>query len=829
MFHTQKLSICIVTEHSQGGHSMAKIKEYFKNPLSTGISVGYLLSAVSVLYYLVSFVIVFVRLDDRIFPLSPFFAVLVFVMNFALFPLSSMENEFNYDIIKKILLGVNYWSVCLCLLSMLFHYTGIFLFPKVFSLKITPFVSAGLIVGLARYIELLLCGFSFYGMLNLFLSILRNEEVMQELMFFRLSKVIDFRENTDYKYDLVIGHNLKTKQEVVLQEADRFLHMTDDGTSGTGKSSMLLLPGIRQDLDTKLRNVRMQKRLIQDMVDNGRAYRCQYSETFNIMDYKAYPMYQDEYEGIMAKYKSAGQTIMAPDASMLDKVYTLCKVRGFTCNRIDPSVNDKGEFKEGFVGFNPFYIEPEVFKRQDRNYVIAVDHKASVYRDVMQQLYELDGKGGDPYFTGLNKAANYNMTILCILVYPYLYKRQANPVDCLRELNAMQPQEITEEIEQGGKLRTVRRMIPNPQLLRLLECYNTNVPDTVREAFDDSISMYFESIFIVNPARGQQIYDQSLGLRQLIQSFVLNPNIRPIITTDDDHTIVLSRAIERGEITVFNFYHAMGSSLARVFGLFFLLNFDVEVKGRLVDDSGARADLLNPHFFRLDELPVILHPIINSQISLYRKYQVSCEYAFQSLAQMSETPATRFLASSLMSCATQVIFGRTNLEEMRLYSELGGMRKESTDQVSYTEGSIWLDEGITQSIRTSLQETERHSADDVRRRNFGECTIFSTRLGAPLDPILAKLDFVADSEFQNKLTAEDDFADYPVLAAPEDEHIPDTFHQTALFSYAQDKDDIPDDTEDNVTETVEEFTDEEDTAESEDVFDFSSHIIRNEK
>ena len=42
---------------------MAKIKEYFKNPLSTGISVGYLLSAVSVLYYLVSFVIVFVRLD----------------------------------------------------------------------------------------------------------------------------------------------------------------------------------------------------------------------------------------------------------------------------------------------------------------------------------------------------------------------------------------------------------------------------------------------------------------------------------------------------------------------------------------------------------------------------------------------------------------------------------------------------------------------------------------------------------------------------------------------------------------------------------------------
>lgn len=758
------------------------------NPLSFFVVIGYCLCGIMIASYIVEFILVFLYLDDRVFIVNPFFVLILILTNFSLFPLSTLYDELNFNRIKQLLLSINYWCICLCLLSMLFHYTSVFIFPKVFSLKVTPFVSVGLIVSFARYIELVLCGFTLYGMIQLFVMIAKNKDILDVIYFFRLSKYIDFREDKEYQYDLLLGRNLETKENVILYEDDRYLHMTDDGSSGTGKSSMLLLTGICRDLDTKQRNERMQKKAIRKLLKEGKVYHCGASDTFNILDYAPYPMYQEEYDAILKKYRSAGQTIMAPDASMLDKVYKLAKARGFKVNRIDPSVNEKGEFKEGFIGFNPLFISPEIANVQDRNYVIAVDHRASVYRDVMQQLYELDGKGGDPYFTGLNKAANYNMTVLCILCYPFLHHRQANPVDCLRELNNLQPIEIEREIETKdakGNIRpkTITEMQPNPHLLELLLCYNNHMSEEVHHAFDDSIQMYFDSIFLQKPARGQVIYDQSLGLRQLVQSFVLNPNIRPIITAPDDHTIIISEALKRGEITIFNFYHAMGTSLARVFGLFFLINFDTEVKGRLVDDEDA-TQILTPHFFRLDELPVILHPIINSQISLYRKYKVSCEYAFQSLGQMAETPATKFLASCLMQCATQVIFGRTNLEEMRLYNELGGIRKENIDQVSYSEGSIWLDGGMTQTVRGTATDVDRITTDDIRRRNFGECTIFFTRGGAPMDPIISKLSFIEPAAFKKQTTKDDYFPldEYPVLEDEREVEL-DIFNSNADVSF----------------------------------------------
>lgn len=761
-----------------------------QEPLSASILAGYFLCIGLLLYYITAFIRTFITLDDRIFITNSFFILFVILINFSLFPISTLYDELNFNYIKKILLTINYWCICLSLLSMMFHYTSIYLYPKVFSLKVTPFVSAGLIVSLARYVEFLICGFTLYGMISLYVVITKNKDVLNKVYFFRLSKYLDLRRNKGYQYDLSLGRNLDNKESIVLYEEDRYLHMTDDGSSGTGKSSMLLLTGIKSDLDMKLKNERMQKKRIREMLEEGKVYRNAPCDTFNIMDFTPYPMYQKEYNEILETYRSAGQTIMAPDASMLDKVYKLAKARGFHVNRIDPSVNDKGEFKEGFIGYNPLFIEPEISKVQDRTYIIAVDHRASVYRDVMQQLYELDGKGGDPYFIGLNKGANYNMTMLCILTYPFLYHRQANPVDCLRELNNLQPVEMEKEInysDSKGNLRSkvIKEVVPSPRLLELLLCYNTYMSQAVHEAFDDSIQMYFEGNFLKDPKYGQQIYYQSYGLRQLVESFVLNPNIRPIITAPDDHTIILSKALKRGEITVFNFYHAMGSSLARVFGLFFLINFDTEVKNRRIDDEDV-AQILTPHFFRLDELPVILHPIINSQISLYRKYRVSCEYAFQSLAQMAETPATKFLTSCLMQCATQIVFGRTNLDEMRLYAELGGTKKENVEQVSYAEGSIWLDGGITQNVRGTPTDVERITGDDVRRRNFGECTIFMTRGGAPLDPILSKLSFVDKSDY-NKQTKSIDYFPlerYPVLETEEVSDIP-VFQTTATITTSE--------------------------------------------
>lgn len=736
-----------------------------KQPVSFAVLCGYVLSVILILYYILAFILAFTWLDDRVFPLSPFFSLLVILFSFTLFPISTLYEELNFNTHKNALFLINYTLVCLNILSMVFHYTGVFIFRSVFRLKITPFVTPSLLIGWARWLETLICGGLAAGMVSLVAAMFKNKDVMQELYFFRLTQYVDLRPNKTYLYDLHLGRDITNKKPIVVFEKDRYLHMTDNGVSGSGKSALVLINGICEDMDTKLRNERIQKKKIREMLREGKVYRAVESDRFNVYDFKPYPVAEKEYEKMICTYRSAGQTIMAPDASMLDKVYMLAKVRGIKCNRIDPTILPNGRFKEGFTGFNPFYVPPEVSAEQDIHFVIMVNDRASIYRDVMQQLYELNGNGSDSYFTGLNMTANYNMSLLCILTYPFLEGRQANPLDCLRELNDMNPNTVsyTEEVQdKNGNIRRVKKekLVPSPSLLRLLDCYSKHFSETVHENFDDTFYGYFVKLFVNELGQGVEIYNRSLGLRNLISGFVLNPHIRPIITVPDDNTLVISRALERGEITLFNFYQEMGTSVARVFGLFFILNYDVAVKGR-----PGTEDNRNPNFFRLDELPVLLHPIMNSQISLYRKYRVPCEYAFQSLAQMGETPQTKFLSAIMMSCGTQVLFGRANLEEMEHYSKLAGIYKENVEQVSYNEGSAWLEGGITQSIRSTPTDTAYLSEDDIRYRNFRECSVFFTREGVSRRPVISRMDFLPESAYEDKMTEEDYFPldDYPVM------------------------------------------------------------------
>lgn len=751
--------------------SVSSLRQMKEEPLALAAGAGYLLVGMGMVYFILAFIWAFIWLDSRAFPTNPVFAFFLIVINAVLFPISTVYDELNYNNVKRLLLTVNYASICLLLLALLFHYTGIFLFPKIFSLKVTPFVSPAMIISLARISEGFIVGIPAYGMVRLWIAFLKSEEIMQELYFFRLSHYVDLRENKEVSYDLHLGRNIENKTQVVIHEKDRYLQQTDNGAPGTGKSSLVMLNGACQDMDTRQRNERIQKKLVRRLLKEGKIYRCAEADSFNICDFAAYPMYREEFEAIKTRYRTAGQTIMAPDASMLDKVYELAKARGIPVRRIDPTIMENGRFKEGFIGFNPLYIPPEIARRQDIFYNIAVERRAALYRDVMQQLYLLDGDGGDAYFTGINKTSNYNMTVLCILTYPFLEGRQANPEDCLRELANLQPVEEPETVETKDKngnmrMRTVKKVLPNPRLLELLECYQTKLSDTVHEQFDLTFRVFFYNNFIENPESGKRIFEQSLGLRNLISGFVNNPFVRPILTASDDNTVSIPRALERGEILLFNFYQEMGQSTARVFGLFFLLEFDTEVKARPgTEDSRV------PNFLRIDELPVILDPVVNVIISQYRKYRVAAEFAFQSLAQMGESQKTIFLANVMMTCGTQLVFGRSNLEEMERYNKLAGQYDKPVEQVSYAEGSFWSDMDMTKQVRTTPTATDVTTQESVRYRNFAECTIFGTRDGVPQKPVIVRFSFLHKRAYQNQVTREDQFAlsEIPLLTSDEPE------------------------------------------------------------
>lgn len=730
------------------------------NPWTVAVMAGYAVIFLLDIYYLIGFCVAFYWLDDRMLPVGSVYLGILMVVNVLLFLSSSMCPALNYNAVKKFLLGVNYFTICTGVIAKLFHSITLPFFYWLFTeVPISPFVSAALLIWCARYVGALICGGSLYGFIRLFVLLLNNKIVMKELLFFRLDQYVDFRKDKKYRYDLNLGRDLSTGIPVKVMEKDRWLHQVDDGSSGTGKTSLVMLKGIQQDLDTRLLNERKQKEILYDMLDRNEIFRYRDEEEFNINDFYPYPSHRQQFEEVRRNYRVAGITFMAPDDSGLDKVYALAKARGVSCiNRIDPKVLENEQYKEDFIGYNPFYIEPELFRKQNKAYVLKVNQKASIYRDVMQQLYELDGKS-DAYFTGVNKTTNYNMSMLCILTYPFLHGRQANPVDCLMELLSLRPIEVEEEKEYEDKNGIIKKrkqvvLYPNPKLLDMLTCFRQNCSEEVVKSFSDSILIFFESEFVENPKSGKKLFDQSFGLRNLINDFVNNPVLRPILQAPDDHTFVISRALERGEITLLNFCQDMGTTMARIFGLFFLLNFDAEVKAR-----PGTEDTRLPHFLRVDELPIILHPVIDSQISLYRKFRVSCEYAIQSLSQMDKDQTTRFLAGSLKLVGTHVVFGHAGLEEMKVYEQMSGTKIVDSTRYGYAEGS------------------------DIRYRNFGECTLFFVRNGVPAMPRITRFEFLKDIDFEDKTCDEKDIFPlkfYRVMPVEEDGEAAEMYEESGL-------------------------------------------------
>lgn len=107
-----------------------------------------------------------------------------------------------------------------------------------------------------------------------------------------------------------------------------------------------------------------------------------------------------------------------------------------------------------------------------------------------------------------------------------------------------------------------------------------------------------------------------------------------------------------------NYALELGSD-STVFGLFFMLSMINAVYRR----PGGEIKKL-PHFFYIDELPVLLHPRIEGCFSLFRQFRVAMFVAVQSLAQMEKSNNTAFLKDVLLgNCAHHFVFGRAAAQE----------------------------------------------------------------------------------------------------------------------------------------------------------------------
>ena len=563
-----------------------------------------------------------------------------------------------------------------------------------------------------------------------------SDLVLDEIDRFKLDQYIDFRKSKEFAYDFKAVRYLSTGSQFVVKELDRFLHMYCDGTTGTAKTSSVLTVAIADDLDQKVYNEDYQKKACYKALKEGKLRICapfngtdfsiNYFEPILLENPNADKQIEKEnasrrelYRHLKFDSQSAGITVVAPNAAWADQCYHMAKNRKLKIHRIDPILKDR-KHKEGFTGFNPFKIDPALTGKELATTITA---QASNFATVVQSIYDQSGVS-DPYFSSLNETVTVSIAELLMLTYHLVHPGQVPKASDVQNL-----------INDCSRCR--------PYLDALIKHYSVH---SVRDSGNDRTEQVAE---VVDVGQWQQVYttinndllgenkanmyDRCNGLRNLINNFLNDPLVRDVFEAEE--TVDIDKALEYGEIIILNYALERGDSVATGFGLFFLLSYETAVLRR----PGSENDRIK-NFIYIDELPVLLHPKLQSFFTLFRQYRVAVICAIQTLDQVKKIQLDSIM---LGNCAHQIIFGRVSTTEMDIFSKMAGETLEHVTQETVTETAITAElPAYSYSRRSTPTLSERFSGTVFRYLGFQEVIFFSVNNSSPIYPFRGKVNFL---------------------------------------------------------------------------------------
>lgn len=379
--------------------------------------------------------------------------------------------------------------------------------------------------------------------------------------------------------------------------------------------------------------------------------------------------------------------------------------------------------------------------------------------------------GGEKYFRDLNTSVTSNVAIICML-FANLNYRQTNigeVQECIIDFKRLFPmvREINNIFHFGldivdpamaAELKKSKGTVGRVETSGLACAIRSGDSNTlgggaaIREPqfgdnnSDENVRTFKFACRYVNDElfkKGDVMYDQSRGLRNLINDMISHPRVYKILNARD-HYLDFDRTLSRCEVTVINTGIKINQASSTALGLFFLLNQKRSVLRRPVDDR-------QPHVNIIDEATQYVHPWMEDAIGLYRQYRCSCTFAFQSLAQMEKTNKTRYIKGLLLTVGNIIVYGRVGVEEMRMFEIMGGAQKIMQVQEQNSRTSILADTpSFTTGERFMESDEAMVTASNLRIRSFQEVTWIGSVKGDVQFAKIAKLSFPENAPFANK-------------------------------------------------------------------------------
>lgn len=703
------------------------------------IWVIYAVLTLFLLYYNVHTFLSIYNLQTKYLVSNIYLNIIYFFVMIATFTISTMYDYWNYRNRKRAAAYFILLSICsfVCMLICLMAIRLVV--PLVFEIPIGINITVSMVLNLARGIVAVASVVPTIAIFMKLKHLIFEKENVEILYGFKIKKYIDIRKNKEFLYDMKIVKKLEDGKVYNIKQKDRQLHMSISGVTGTAKTSACMTPGITDDMEQRVKNENYVKEKVFKAACNKHLLLCEdiKDEDFNLRYFKALDKKGENLLEDLREIQSAGITVMAPNAAFADTIYEIAKNRNFKkINRIDPTL-ENGVNKEGFVGFNPLYMSPLLDELGKK---LEIYKKAKLFADVLQALYELNGSS-DSYFVSLNRNFTTMITILILTTYedvhPNRFPTPEDVRDCINNFDNIDKYYNALLKRYGGSLNANGLSMgftqEMAQALKKIDCgeYQFISAQLINDIYSKS---------------RDTMENQIRGLRVIMNEFLGNPLIKNVLCSQN--SVDLDKCLADNEITIVNYALELGQADATAFGLFFGLSFNNAVLRR-----PGTEDTRTPHYFWVDEFPVLLHKNFESMFTLWRQYNVPSCVAFQTYDQFDKTPQTKYLKGVMRAnVGHQIVFGRASLTEMKSYSELAGKELEYVEQKSVSETALSIENPtLSYSTRFTPQLSNKMEGYEIRNRDFQEITMFTVDQGNIQEAFAGKVNFLEPSRYKKSV------------------------------------------------------------------------------
>lgn len=727
------------------------------------------------------YLIAIATLDRKIISNNIVYIVIAAIMGPVVWVYSTKTEYWNFHNRKIFLFKTCVANTVGVLLEPVYTAVWKIIIPWVFRIETNAALTSGMIILLGQILMVVLMAVIICVLyLTMLKPIFFNDKMTEKIKRFKISHYVDERDYAEFQYDLKIAKALDTGRDIIIKMADRFVHLLINGASGTGKTSSVFLPAIAGDMDQRLKNRKERIKVLVKMLLHRHAYMEGPVTEFDEYKIKPKPGYEKEYESLYKNIPDCGITVLAPNNAVIMTILELADARGEKVNVIDPAESEGYKKFKSYkkMGMNPFFVPPNLPEREKEIWLVDV---ANMFAEILVAVNERSGKS-EVYFTDITKSILNYTAILCMLARNI--KGEQTDImevrDCIT--NPSELKKFIDIIEKHYNIKVIVQSNAKGKGNGQVSAEDVfgNSREAVLQQQSAKENPYYPAIYFVKTELlgdgAQSMYEQSRGLRNLINKFLNDPRIRELLMVKQENRVDFDAILSKNQITVVNSALEFGEEKSTAVGLFFLLNFRMAVVRR---PGGYRS----PHFLWTDETSQYMHPTIEDFITLFRQYQVSCGFAIQGLEQFEKNDLTKYLKGVFNKIGTQFVFGRISPDEMELYSKMSGEFFEDVIQATRSETSIFSDNpSVNTSERITPTKKAKIEGSDIRLMDFQEVTILTTDQGRVLAGMYAKVHFLKKHDFVYKGYIDVDFEKLKKKIEITDKEEAQNLEETGLFS-----------------------------------------------